>query len=353
MKFGMRTPNPTKSFKARTTGRIKRAAKSSYNPTYGMKGSGLLKNPKKSVYNKVYNKTTASIFDLPKNKRGKQNKYIDATFDDYTPNIEMDTEYPLPFQNPPQIEEQTFMPFRISYDDATTKKAEVEGQITDVSLKIFGALLGIIILSAFLIYNHFDLWELIVVFALIFTIFSNAPKYFALRSTKSTLKELIKLDNENLEDIENIHTIYTLYETLKDDIISYSETNLSLKEKLHKALSIRENAAQYNELFDTLNLDAINVLSISNDIEYSKNYFNHWEEVFNSDEYILNQIFNEYDQYLENIEKSTNKNMLSKNINLFVDEIKPLKPLMSNSTIKKLNNVINELEEKIERELNS
>lgn len=62
MKFGPRKPSLKKSFKARTTGRAKRAFKRSYNPLYGKKGMGLINNPKKYVYNKVYNKTTFDVF---------------------------------------------------------------------------------------------------------------------------------------------------------------------------------------------------------------------------------------------------------------------------------------------------
>lgn len=40
MRFGPRIPSPTKSFKARTTGRIKKIARKSYNPYYGVKGAG-------------------------------------------------------------------------------------------------------------------------------------------------------------------------------------------------------------------------------------------------------------------------------------------------------------------------
>lgn len=70
MKFGMRKPSLKKSFKARTTGRVKRAVKSSFNPLYGKKGMGLINNPKKAVYNKVYNKTTVGLSDyLYSNKR--------------------------------------------------------------------------------------------------------------------------------------------------------------------------------------------------------------------------------------------------------------------------------------------
>lgn len=64
MKFGMRKPSFKKSFKARTTGKIKRKAKKAINPLYGKKGVGFAKNPKKSVKNKMYHKTTFSIFDL-------------------------------------------------------------------------------------------------------------------------------------------------------------------------------------------------------------------------------------------------------------------------------------------------
>ena len=66
MKFGFRTPNLKKSFKARTTGRIKRSAKKAINPFYGKKGMGYITNPKKAVYNKVYNKTTFGINDIVK-----------------------------------------------------------------------------------------------------------------------------------------------------------------------------------------------------------------------------------------------------------------------------------------------
>ena len=64
MKFGMRTPSPTKSLKARTTGKLTRAAKKTINPIYGMKGTGFVKNPKKAVYNSVYKKTTVSAADV-------------------------------------------------------------------------------------------------------------------------------------------------------------------------------------------------------------------------------------------------------------------------------------------------
>lgn len=70
MKFGYRTPSLSKSVKARTTGKIKRQAKSAINPVYGKKGMGWINDPKKAAYNKVYNKTTTSAFDGDKLANG-------------------------------------------------------------------------------------------------------------------------------------------------------------------------------------------------------------------------------------------------------------------------------------------
>ena len=64
MKYGFRQPSVKKSFKARTTGKAKRAVKKAIIPGYGKKGMGWIKNPKKAAYNKVYNKTTFSIWDI-------------------------------------------------------------------------------------------------------------------------------------------------------------------------------------------------------------------------------------------------------------------------------------------------
>lgn len=58
MKTGIRKPNIKKSVKARTTGKVKRAVKSSVNPMYGKKGTGVITDPKKAAYNAVYNRTT-------------------------------------------------------------------------------------------------------------------------------------------------------------------------------------------------------------------------------------------------------------------------------------------------------
>lgn len=60
MKTGIRTPSPGRSIRARTSGKLKRAAKRSINPIYGKGGIGYVNNPSKAIYNKVYNKTTLS-----------------------------------------------------------------------------------------------------------------------------------------------------------------------------------------------------------------------------------------------------------------------------------------------------
>ncbi|MBG9312249.1 hypothetical protein I4J32_03370 [Corynebacterium diphtheriae bv. mitis] len=64
MKFGMRKPSLTRSLKARTTGRAKRAIKKAVIPGYGKKGMGFVKNPSRSVKNAVYKRTTFSFWDL-------------------------------------------------------------------------------------------------------------------------------------------------------------------------------------------------------------------------------------------------------------------------------------------------
>ncbi|MBI0086591.1 hypothetical protein [Bifidobacterium polysaccharolyticum] len=64
MKFGMRTPSPRRSFKARTTGEWKRQAKKALIPGYRKKGMGRIRNPRKAAYNKIYRKTTFSLWDL-------------------------------------------------------------------------------------------------------------------------------------------------------------------------------------------------------------------------------------------------------------------------------------------------
>lgn len=64
MKYGMRKPSLKKSFKARTTGKAKRAFKRSVNPLYGKKGMGMIKNPERAIKNKIYRKTTFGVSDI-------------------------------------------------------------------------------------------------------------------------------------------------------------------------------------------------------------------------------------------------------------------------------------------------
>lgn len=64
MKFGFRKPSIKKMVKAKTTGKIKRAAKRAVNPVYGKKGVGLVTDPKRAIKNKVYKKTTVGIKDI-------------------------------------------------------------------------------------------------------------------------------------------------------------------------------------------------------------------------------------------------------------------------------------------------
>ena len=77
MKIGVRKPSIKKSFSARTTGRVKRAAKHSVNPLYGKKGMGWINNPQKAAYNKIYNKTTVSVNNIIKDSISYTNSSID------------------------------------------------------------------------------------------------------------------------------------------------------------------------------------------------------------------------------------------------------------------------------------
>ena len=64
MKYGFRTPNVKKRVSARTTGRLKRSAKSVI-PGYGAKGMGMVNDPSKSINNKIYHATTTGMDDIP------------------------------------------------------------------------------------------------------------------------------------------------------------------------------------------------------------------------------------------------------------------------------------------------
>lgn len=66
MRSLIKKPSLKKSFKARTTGRAKRAVKKSIVPGYGQKGMGIT-NPKRALYNKVYNATSIDTLKPLKN----------------------------------------------------------------------------------------------------------------------------------------------------------------------------------------------------------------------------------------------------------------------------------------------
>ncbi len=80
MKIGFRKPSLKKSFKARTTGALKRKVKKALIPGYGKKGMGWIKNPKKAAYNKVYHKTTVdTLAPLKKGTNSKSVQYNQAS----------------------------------------------------------------------------------------------------------------------------------------------------------------------------------------------------------------------------------------------------------------------------------
>lgn len=74
MKVGLRTPSPKKSLKARTTGKVKRAAKKAVNPMYGKKGMGFVKDPEKAIKNAVYHRTTVGVGDIVKSSSSSKKK---------------------------------------------------------------------------------------------------------------------------------------------------------------------------------------------------------------------------------------------------------------------------------------
>ena len=130
MKFGFRTPNLKKSIKARTTGRIKRMAKSAVNPLYGKKGMGYINNPKKAIYNKIYNKTSFGISDTlkyithKKEKINNNQKNISLTNIEQELNTIKKLSYLVNTSNDPKV-------FFIKYEEMILKLGElakVEGK---------------------------------------------------------------------------------------------------------------------------------------------------------------------------------------------------------------------------------
>lgn len=80
MKLGPRKPNIKKSIKAKTTGNIKRKAKSAMDPTYGKKGAGWAKDPKKAAKNKLYNETSFSVVPDYSNDDNSHDNYLNNSY---------------------------------------------------------------------------------------------------------------------------------------------------------------------------------------------------------------------------------------------------------------------------------
>lgn len=64
MVYRIRKPSIKKSFKARTTGKAKRAVKKALIPGYGKKGAGLIKDPSRAIKNANYSRSTKSFWSL-------------------------------------------------------------------------------------------------------------------------------------------------------------------------------------------------------------------------------------------------------------------------------------------------
>lgn len=87
MKFGYRKPSVRRSISARTTGRVKRAAKRSINPLYGKKGMGYVNNPQKALYNKIYNKTTIGVNDVFSGSKPGSHQHVYTNTSSYTSQV--------------------------------------------------------------------------------------------------------------------------------------------------------------------------------------------------------------------------------------------------------------------------
>jgi len=61
MLFHVRRPSPKKTFKALTTGAIKRKIRRHTIPFYGRKGVGFFKNPRRALLAKRYRMTSVSL----------------------------------------------------------------------------------------------------------------------------------------------------------------------------------------------------------------------------------------------------------------------------------------------------
>ena len=85
MKMGMRKPSIKRSVRARTTGKLKRAAKRTINPTYGKKGIGVIKHPERAIKGAVYKRTTVGVSDVvghPKKGSGAKREAVSVNRND-------------------------------------------------------------------------------------------------------------------------------------------------------------------------------------------------------------------------------------------------------------------------------
>lgn len=64
MRAGMRKPDPMKSLKGMTTGRVKRDIKRAVIPWYGRRWTGFLKDPDRSIYGFLYRRLTFGLRDI-------------------------------------------------------------------------------------------------------------------------------------------------------------------------------------------------------------------------------------------------------------------------------------------------
>ena len=74
MKYGIRKRSFKRSFKARTTGKLKRRMKKLMNPFYGKRGMGFIFHPFKAMYGWVYRRVTIGIPQLFRMLFGKRKR---------------------------------------------------------------------------------------------------------------------------------------------------------------------------------------------------------------------------------------------------------------------------------------
>lgn len=379
MRFGPRIPSPTKSFKARTTGRIKKIARKSYNPYYGVKGAGWINNPTRATYNKIYNKTTTSVFKTSK-KRKVNSNHSEIYFDDNidyndkpmsTENLFTDPSYgetdgllssldlePIVdvYQQEPEIKEFEFTPYRKSYNNSISDISECDKKIKKELVRI--PLFLLLTFISFAIQQlsvsqqtTFFGWIAFVSFiALCFYVYLtyiSIKNYYSIIQTKKILNHVIETCKNNLEDSSMTHKIYSIFEETLLDIRACRNDELkSIEEKIIAFKKIRKNTKIYDTLFDSLDIKSINRAFKGNNIEYSKNYFDYWSSFFSPDDNIFYTVIDEYDNYFEKIKSSNTEEMLNSNIDVLTKKLASLTPLLNDNIVHKLDESINDAKEK-------